>query len=248
MRWTLLAAGSLLSLASCASVEFYAPEVGAGWTKTPVVVNGGTASVEGVSVQKTGEDYTPVKSVGNLLAEAYQGARRETWSVTGPGGYQAQVEILQTGLVFAGPVTKNVLAADSIDFTKAQSLVRVTQGSQSQTSENAGVTSAVEAVLGDRSVTAHYQGQSSGQVKDYKGWGMTTGYRLVSAGKLWGYLSILGPWALDRAPGTADDALVLGLSLVAASQHFSPQIPPLKVQADVVDFFGLKLTTEVTHN
>jgi len=61
---TVLVAGILTG---CASLDFYAPEVGADWSSETVKSVNSKVTVDGVTVKKIGEEYSPVVSVGNLL-------------------------------------------------------------------------------------------------------------------------------------------------------------------------------------
>jgi len=239
--WVAAAAGLLL--ASCASLDFYAPEVGEGWTAVPVAGD----TVAGVTVRASGEEYSSVTPVGTLLAPAYQGARKASWTVEGPEGFRATVVLVQTDLVFSGPVDKNRLQSNSIDFSKAKQYVHVVVGKDSFTSAPGPVTSAPQVEVRGLGVKATYQGASQGKVTDYQSWGLVTGLRLTDGDKLVGFLSTTNGLTLRTAPGVRADPLLVGLALASVRTPFVGPTPTLTVSS-TIDVFGLKLTVQESHH
>lgn len=248
MMKTLAAVVTVAILTGCSSLDFYAPEVGAGWSTSPVKAAKGGLSVEGVTVKKTGEEYSPVVSVGNLLAPSYMGGRREMWSVEGPNGLKATVDVIQSDLVFSGPVDSNVLKANLTDFTKGRQVIKVTLGDESSLSVPGPVTTPPTFTVKGLGVVPVYQGKSGGKVSNYKSWGLTTGLRLTQGEELVGYLSLTNGTALQKAPGANADPLVFALAVIAAQPHFEGKTPAQKVVPEVIDVFGLTLTSTVSHN
>lgn len=247
MRKLAAAALAAVVLTGCASLEFYAPDLGTDWSTDPVKTENGALTVDGVTVKRVSETYSDVVSVGSLLAPAYQGGRMERWTAEGPN-FSASIELIQTDLVFSGPVTANVLNADMTDFTKARQVVRVTKGGTSSVSEAGPVSSPPAFTVAGFGVNPTYQGISGGTVSDYQSWGLTTGLRLTANGALAGYLNLTNGASLKKAPSASVDPLLTALAVVAAQPHFAGKTPPQKVVPEIVEVFGLKFTSSVSHN
>lgn len=245
-RWAVGLAAFLL--VGCSSLEFYAPEVGPGWTSERVEMGTKGISVDGVSVRREGEEYSPVVSVGNLLAPSYSGARKAIWSVTGPKGLRATVEVIQSNLLFTGPVERNVLNSNEIDFERGRQvlLVRVNDGVSLSTP--GPIEAPISAQLMGMGITATTQGQAGGKVSDYKRWGLVTGLRLTDGGRLVGYLSLTNGLVLKKAPQAEAKPLLVALALIASQTPFPNPTPAQRLVPEVFDVFGLPFSTVTTHN
>jgi hypothetical protein len=222
----------LLALASCSTIQFYAPEIDAQWTTTPVQTTAGRTSAAGVTVGLKSQVYSKVVGVGNLLAPAYEGSRTETWSIEGADGYKATLEIVQNHLIFSGPMDKNVLSPNTTDLSKAQTTLRLSDGQTVVETSLAGASPVVDVSLAGVTLKPTYQGTEKGSVRDLSSWGIVMGVRVTQGEKLVGYLSRSGQFAVVTPPGAPASSLAWGLVLALNQPHFEAMsIPKLVYDA-----------------
>lgn len=241
----LLVFGATL-LMGCTTLNFYSSEVGSDWATEPVKFSLAGISAAGVKIQFAGEEYSPVTSVGTLFTPRYQGDRKQSWNVTGPSGLKATVEVIQTGLVFGGPVDRNILHPQSIEFEHAKQTIRVVTADSTFASTPDRVTRPPVFVVGSWGLAATHQATNGKEVVDYEKWGMSFGLRMTKDGALMGFLSSTGGFHLLTPPQGAVDPILVALALVSCQADFNSKTPALTLAPEVIDFFGLKLRSVTT--
>lgn len=229
----LLALG--LALAGCTTIAFYAPEGGPSLAPYPIESGWlGVSSVLGVSLRSTHEAFTVGKHVGGLFDGAYAADHSETWSVSGPGGYQGTIQVVQTGIRYGGSLDQDRLKVSSSDWSQVTFQVKVTDSRGTWSTEPAPWKSGFDLGLsvGTTKLTPYYVGKTDEGVVDYRSRGLVTGYQIHDGDRLVGYLDALKSQVLLAGGDPAPDPRLVGLVLWAArGRSFVPNPVTLEVES-----------------